>query len=146
MRAQVNSAARRRPAVAQPLPLGLVVEQVARRGGHLVRRRQPGGSAGGVRQRGEVGGDDRRPARHRLEHRQAEALVEARERERLGARVQAGEQALGHRAEVAERVEPLLARELRAVAAGDDDLDVRGPAATSARRFLRAVWEATQRT
>ena len=50
-----------------------------------------GGVADDLEQRLVAHGDDRRAARHRLEHRQAEALVEGRLHEARGAAVEGGE-------------------------------------------------------
>ena len=139
---------------AQALALGGVAEQ---RRGRARANASPSGGASraapprGLRQRGDVGGDHGRPARHRLEHRQAEALVEGRQRERLGARVEAGQQRVGHGPRQPQRVEPLprAANCGRWPPATTTSTPLGASAAPPGRaraRFLRAVWEATQST
>ena len=141
------------PERAQPRPLGLVAEQArsAPPGSPPARARSAARRRRGLGERGRVGGDDRRPARHRLEHRQAEALVERGQHERLGAGVEAGQLVVG---DVAEQLGARPGRARPRTAGGGR----RRPGARRRRspsaappgraraRFLRAVCDATHST
>ena len=104
----------------------------------------------GLGQRGAVGGDDRCAARHRLQAREPEALVELGQHERPRAGVEAGQGASATWPSDAHADAVARGAELRAAAAGGDDLDAVGgqaPAASSSTpRFLRVVRLATVRT
>ena len=122
---QVNGAARARPAsrsrARRASSASSAVSAAAKAspsGGDEDR-----GAAARLRQRGRVGGDHGRAAGHRLQHGQPEALVVGGERERRRARVEAGQERVRDRAQEGQRLQALLRRELRAVAAGDDDVD-----------------------
>ena len=122
------------------------VERFADRLG--LRVDQARGAAARLGQRGDVGGDDRRAARHRLQHRQAEALVDRRQHERLGARVQPGQLARPARGRAASArrgpPRPRTAAGGRRRRAAPRPRAPAPPRRARAReRFLRAVWEAT---
>ena len=57
---------------------------------------QDAGVADDLRERAAVRGDDRDAERHRLEHRQAEALVERRQHEQRGSCVELARRSFGH--------------------------------------------------
>src|SRR3954464_1799472 len=112
---------------AQAPLLGFVAEQRLDRGRPLAGLDEAGGVPTRLRERARVRGEDGRAGRHRLEHRQAEALVERRQDERCCSGVQAGKRLVVDVAEEGERFEAGLACELRAGAAGDDDVDAEPP-------------------
>ncbi len=97
LRVQLNSAARSLPGGAEPVVLGAArAQQRVGEGAGVVGVREQRGVAADLGQGGAVRGHHRRAARHRLEGRQAEALVDGRHRERAGAGVQAGQEPLRH--------------------------------------------------
>ena len=88
------------PAATSALALG---ERAADGGAEVAVVGVHGRVAADLAQRRLVGGDDRRAAGHRLEHRQAEALVARREHERRGAAVEVGELVLSSRSRAGRR-------------------------------------------
>ena len=127
LRSQVNAAARPSPARGQAFALesGGAQERVGERVG-VIRVREQRGVAAHLRERSPVRGDDRGAARHGLERRQAEALVDGRQRQRRGARVQAGQQRLRDVSERAPR-RGLARAHVGATRAGGDELDAALP-------------------
>src|ERR687897_1200518 len=112
----------RRPREALRAPLGRPREDLLDRRDHLLYRRrveQTGGVAADLRQRRRIRARDGTPARHRLERRLAEALVEAGEDEPGGSPVQVDELFAPN---VPERTH---AGRDRAVVGGDHELEVR---------------------
>ena len=126
---------------AQPRAPGVVGQQCEQRLAQRLRLGlgQAGGAGAGLGQRGGRGREHRRAARHRLQHRQPEALIERREHERLGAPVEPGQQRI---VDVAEQAQPLkvpLGRELRPVAACDDQRHALGRQRAGGRAQRRQV-------
>ena len=89
-----NSDARASPRAAIVSRAGAIAEQRFERAGpavHVGRDDEASGVARDLAQHGDVARDHRGALRHRLEHGEPEALVQAREREHVGARVERGE-------------------------------------------------------
>ena len=121
VRSQVKVAARSRPAAVRSVRSASSVaslRQRLREGGRLGLHQQRGVAAC-LRQRGAVGGDHGRAARHRLQAGKAEALVQRRHGERERAGVEAGQEVLVHVAEAGLRA----AAQVAAARAGDDQVD-----------------------
>ena len=78
------------------LPAAALTARARARIGGIHQQR---GLTAGLRQRRAIGGHDGRPARHRLQARQAEALVARGEHEGLRPGVQGGQVAVLHVAE-----------------------------------------------
>ena len=132
VRRQVSSAARSRPAVDQPVALGARgLEQRGREGLRVVGVGEQRGAAAGLGQRGAVGGHDRGAGRHRLDARQAEALVERRHGEGGGARVEGGQVGVVH---VADPPARLRCRRWGCTRASSRRSTTSSPLAASSRR------------
>ncbi len=111
--------------------LSQAAEHGSRDRGRIIGVDQQRRVAAHLGQRGAVGGDHRRAARHRLQARQPEALVARRQHERLSAAVQADEQLVGDVAERPQAGQRPCPRELRPGVPGPYELD---PALPQGRR------------
>ena len=127
MTRQLNSLRALEPGRGQPLAL---LERAQHAVGEVLLVDEDRGVAGDLAQRRLVEGDDRRAARHRLEHGQAEALEAGRLDETGGAAVEVGELLL---VDVAAQVGARRA-ELAASASS-----LTGPATTSGRGTAAAA-------
>ncbi len=85
--------------IGAQVAIGQHVRQTFGDGPRVGRIDQHGGVADHFGQRRRVRGDDRRAARHRLERRQAEALVQRREGEHRGQAIEDVQGPVGHEAE-----------------------------------------------
>ena len=126
-RAQVNACARSQPEAAQLVAARLGLGDAGRDRRGVERIDEHGGAAGDLLRRAPAGRHDGRPAGHRLEHREPEALVERREDEAARTAVERRELLVGDAARPARHVDA-------APAACPDDAQLDARAAGPPRR------------